>query len=89
MGAFILELDENYDEIKINDKLYPIEEAEKYFSHSSCNLIIQRRLIQHPQMNEIYPNSLNTIRIVTRYNNGIPEIVVSVLRVGSLWRICR
>ena len=45
--------------------------------------IAQERVIQKDELNFINPHSINTLRIVTVYNNGNPCVFSSVLRVGT------
>lgn len=45
--------------------------------------IVQNKVIQHPKMSALYPNSVNTIRIVTVFVEGKAEILCSGLRVGT------
>lgn len=45
--------------------------------------LIQQAVNQSDELNAIYPNAVNTLRIVTTYNNGQPIVFSSVLRVGT------
>lgn len=47
------------------------------------NCIFQRRIIQAPEMSIINPLSINTLRIITVYNNGQPYVFSALLRVGT------
>lgn len=47
------------------------------------NWLIQQRLAQHPEMNRLYPRSVNTVRIVTIMQEGGPEIFCCNGRMGS------
>lgn len=47
------------------------------------NFIFQRKIIQHPEMNRLNPNAVNTIRIVTINDNGKPYLFASLLRIGT------
>lgn len=47
------------------------------------NCIFQKTITQHPKMDIINPNALNTLRIVTVYNNGKPYVLSVLLRVGT------
>lgn len=44
--------------------------------------IIQERLIQHEELNKLYPYSLNTLRIVSVIDDGKVSILGAVLRMG-------
>lgn len=45
--------------------------------------VVQRRLVQNPEMAAIYSGGINTYRIVTVYNNGQPYVLTSLLRIGT------
>lgn len=45
--------------------------------------IIQRRIHQHPEMNRLYPASVNTIRLVTALHNDKVTILAAIIRIGS------
>ncbi len=45
--------------------------------------IVQEGLVQHASINNIYPNSVNTFRIVTECIEGEARILFSILRMGS------
>jgi hypothetical protein len=72
---------------KIVDRMIVINGLENNYSDFEKRIdgdyILQERIIQHPLMWNIYPNSVNTIRIVTFYNDGNPELFMGALRIGS------
>ncbi len=45
--------------------------------------IVQEGLVQHQEINEIYPHSVNTFRIVTECINGEAKVLYSIVRMGS------
>lgn len=45
--------------------------------------IIQNGLVQHAEINRIYPRAINTFRIMTKVENGKAEILYSMLRMGQ------
>lgn len=45
--------------------------------------IVQKGLIQHKEINKIYPKAINTFRIMTKTENGKSEIIYSMLRMGQ------
>ncbi len=47
------------------------------------DFILQKGIIQHPELAAIYPNSVNTFRIATENIGGEVRIVCSVLRMGK------
>ncbi len=46
------------------------------------NCIIQEVIRQHSEINKIYPNSINSVRIVTCHYNGDTSVLSSVIRMG-------
>jgi len=44
--------------------------------------ILQQRVKQHPAVSRLYPNSVNTIRLVTILRGTIPEVLGAGVRVG-------
>lgn len=53
------------------------------FAQYGKNFIIQEKLRQHAAISRIYPNSLNTLRIVTFLYGGEVHILSSVIRIGA------
>ncbi len=47
------------------------------------NYIIQTGVKQAAALNEIYPDSINTFRIITENFSGQPRIVAALLRIGQ------
>lgn len=45
--------------------------------------IVQKGLIQHAEISRIYPNAINTFRIMTKVENGQAEILFAMLRMGQ------
>lgn len=45
--------------------------------------ILQRAIRQADAMNQLNPNAVNTLRVVTVYNNGEPIVLSALLRVGT------
>ncbi len=46
------------------------------------NYIIQEVINQHPEISKIYPDSINSIRIVTCHYNGCTSVLSAVIRMG-------
>jgi len=44
--------------------------------------IIQEGITQHPEISAIYPESVNTIRIITENKNGDVQVVCAMMRIG-------
>jgi len=45
--------------------------------------IVQKGLIQHEEINRIYPKAINTFRIMTKTEHGRSEIIYAMLRMGQ------
>jgi hypothetical protein len=46
-------------------------------------VILQERIIQHPDLQKLYAQSLNTLRIVTIQRDGAIEVLGTILRTGA------
>lgn len=49
--------------------------------------LIEEYVNQHDELNKLYPESVNTLRIVTLLKNNIPHIVFVGLRIGNLGNV--
>jgi hypothetical protein len=49
----------------------------------SRHYLLQERVLQHPRMNELYPHSVNTIRLITFNNNGDVKPFVAAQKIGT------
>lgn len=80
---YIGESGKGIEKIKVSDfesteKLYEyITDKEKNFG------VIEEVIEQHPQAAEIYPYSLNCLRVVTLVNNGKANILYAVFKMGN------
>lgn len=52
-------------------------------SYKSIDYIVQRILVQHPDLGKFNATSLNSIRIITLVLNGKPHILSSIFRIGQ------
>lgn len=59
-----------------------IDELFEHLQNLNIN-IVEDFIVQHPDINELYPDSVNTIRIVTFLKDDIVNIVKAYLRVGK------
>lgn len=50
---------------------------------NSGSFLFQRKIIQHPEMERLNPNAVNTIRIVSVNDCGKIKLFASILRVGT------
>lgn len=64
-----------------------IEDFDEYLSIKeqvrNGDYIIQKRIVQSPAMNRLNDKAINTMRIITVYNNGEPYVFSAVLRIGT------
>ena len=61
-----------------------ITDPEAYFRKCiQDGIFLEEFVIQHPEMNVLCPASINTIRIMTFYNNGNPRVIWLGLRIGN------
>lgn len=84
-GEGIFQLTYNNQEFLINDEVVTEDEVIKHIDNIHQTYLVQRRIVQHPEMNKIYPLSVNTLRITTitnRHTNEV-ELFGSLLRVGA------
>lgn len=72
------------DSFCVNDKLKTKEDILQEILKLN-KYIIQDKLVQHPFFSELYPNSLNTLRIISARTNECyeHEILCAVQRIGS------
>lgn len=63
----------------VDSKEVTVEELKKIIPEMS---VVQQRLYQHPQMNRLHPHSINTVRIVTVFNDSGVEPLSAILRAG-------
>lgn len=61
-----------------------IEDKKVYFDNMIDNhLFLEEVVIQHPDLNKLCEKSVNTMRIMTFNNHGVPRILWAGLRVGN------
>ncbi len=68
--------------------IYKAGETEKFdefvkYVDSFKNCIVQRFATQHEQIASIYPNSINTIRMMTFFHNGEAKELSTIVRMGA------
>lgn len=78
-GAFTLDV--NDGSVFINNEKSSIEELVKRVGKATY--ILQQRVANHPQIAEIYPNSVNTLRVVTVYKDDAVHLFDARLRTGA------
>jgi len=77
-GTFLLKLEEGV--IYVNDEIVLLK---NFLNLIKDKYLLQERIIQHESMSEIFPYSVNTIRLITFYNNGDPLLIFGYLRIGT------
>ncbi len=45
--------------------------------------IVQEGLVQHAEMNALYPDSINTLRVITQCVNGNAKVMYALIRMGK------
>lgn len=65
----------------LNSKTVNIKEVVSYYSNNIY--FAQQRIVQKSDISEIYPYSINTLRIVTIKENGIIKTIPTTFRVGA------
>lgn len=67
-----------YDSSVLSD-----DEIREIFRQYGRNFILQEKMAQHPTLEALNPNSLNTVRIMTFLFQGNVHILSTILRIGS------
>lgn len=49
----------------------------------ATDYILQEGLTQHEELNAIYPNAVNTFRVITEFKNGNSRVLLAMLRMGQ------
>ena len=68
--------------------VYKAGETEKFsefvkYVDSFKNCVVQKYATQHEQLASIYSESLNSIRIITFYHNGMAKALSTIIRMGA------
>lgn len=80
---YIGESGKGIEKIKVSD-FKNTEELWKYVKREDKNFgVIEEVVTQHPDAARIYPNSLNCLRVVTLVNDGKPNILYAVFKMGN------
>ncbi len=78
---------ENVCRIEVRNKTLYLSGRETPIRQLAQNIkdrfIIQERIIQHPDMQRLYPHSVNTLRIVTARKGDDISLLSSVCRIGA------
>lgn len=69
---------------KINTGDYKnVEELYNYLSQNEQKFELEEIIKQHESVNNIHPNSINTVRVVTILKDNIPHIICAYFRIGN------
>lgn len=59
------------------------EDAERVWDSLSENEVVEPVIVNHDLLREIYPNSLNTIKVTVLQTPSAPKIVTAIIRFGN------
>lgn len=70
---------------KINTKNYPsLENLYEYLVKNNLNVELEEVITQRKEINNIYPDAINTVRIVTILDDdNVPHIICAYFRIGN------
>ena len=70
------------EKIKIED--YPsLDAVYNKLIEGNNNFELEEVIKQHPDVSKIYPDAINTVRIVTILKDGTPHVICSYFRIGN------
>ncbi len=78
-GQDIFKLRTDEGKIYINDIESCVSDVKSLIKEKS---VIQKKIIQHPEISRIHENSVNTMRVVTCYHPDSVSVYTTMLRVG-------
>lgn len=84
-GIAVLQVESGcHDCVFFDGQKLPMSEISRRLS--SITYLIQKKIVQHPEISRLYPMSINTVRLVTvrDINTGEIKVFPSVLRIGNL-----
>lgn len=70
---------ERVDQSKFSDT----EAVLKYLKELGDNYIIEELIRQHPAVSSVYPEAINTVRVVSIYKDGVSHIICAYFRIGN------
>ena len=80
-GIGIIVLSKKNNQLSISGKAISINDIDKHIDKSTT-YIVQKGIKQRKDISEINPSSVNTLRVVTQWRKGNPQLSVCVLRIG-------
>ena len=69
---------------KINAENYSsLDEVYSKLTEGNNNFELEEIIKQHPEVSKIYPDAINTVRVVTILKNGVPHVICAYFRIGN------
>ena len=69
---------------KINAENYSsLDEVYSKLTEGNNNFELEEIIKQHPDVSKIYPDAINTVRVVTILKNGVPHVICAYFRIGN------
>ena len=66
---------------KMNTNDYPsLDEVYNRLVEGNNNFELEEVIKQHPDVSKIYPDAINTVRVVTILKNGVPHVICAYCR---------
>ena len=70
------------EKIKVNE-YKSLDELYNKLTEGNNNFELEEVIKQHPEVNKIYPDAINTVRVVTILKDGIPHVICAYFRIGN------
>ena len=69
---------------KINVENYSsLDEVYSKLTEVNKNFELEEIIKQHPEVSKIYPDAINTVRVVTILKDGVPHVICAYFRIGN------
>ena len=59
------------------------QEINSFYLENKGDALVEELIVQHPAMNALHPQSVNTVRVSTLYAHGKAQIIAAALRIGT------
>jgi hypothetical protein len=79
-GEGVFKIDITGNGFFVNNELSTIEQ---FKVHLNGKYFLQETIYQHEKMSQLYPHSINTLRLQTVFNDKKPECFYKILRIGA------
>ena len=70
------------EKIKVNE-YKSLDELYNKLTEGNNNFELEEVIKQHSEVNKIYPDAINTVRVVTILKDGIPHVICAYFRIGN------